>query len=127
MVTAVLLGCSDIAVPDGFSPPPDSCNYFGSEYEIGDKFDSVDGCNQCSCGSDGFTVCTEMACACTGVVLPTCPPRCDGGFELAGEDCLPDEHCVISTVGDECACLDLTWACSVHPPLGQGCNQTCRE
>ncbi|MBU0976542.1 MAG: hypothetical protein ABIE03_06410 [Patescibacteria group bacterium] len=37
------------------------CNYSGKMYESGDTFDSVDGCNTCSC-EKGSVSCTEMAC-----------------------------------------------------------------
>ncbi len=66
---------------------------------------------------------------CAGVDLPECAPRCDGNMgDLAGQPCTPGDECIISTVGDECACgSDGTWGCAVHPPLGMGCNLTCDE
>lgn len=66
---------------------------------------------------------------CDGVSLPECAPRCEGNMgELAGQPCTPGDECIITTVGDECACgSDGTWGCSVHPPLGMGCNLTCDD
>jgi hypothetical protein len=37
------------------------CEYHGWAYAHGETFDSIDGCNVCSC-NDGMIVCTEMAC-----------------------------------------------------------------
>jgi hypothetical protein len=37
------------------------CEYYGWAYAHKETFDSVDGCNICSC-NDGFIVCTSMAC-----------------------------------------------------------------
>ena len=66
---------------------------------------------------------------CAGVDLPACAPRCEGNIgDLAGQPCTPGDECIITTVGDECACgSDGTWGCSVHPPLGMGCNLTCDD
>ena len=66
--------------------------------------------------------------ACTGVELPECGPECaDGAFEQCGEACDPaaDNDCG-NNIGDAMACVDGVWSCSVHPPLGMGCNLICR-
>lgn len=36
------------------------CSYGDAKYEVGEIFN--DGCNDCTCESDGMVVCTEMAC-----------------------------------------------------------------
>ncbi len=61
------------------------CEYDGLAYQVGDTFDAVDGCNTCTCESDGSVSCTELGCA------PDCPELgCQFGF-------LPDED------GDGCS------------------------
>jgi hypothetical protein len=47
------------------------CLYAGVSYAAQDKFTSIDGCNTCSCSSDGAVGCTTRACA-------------DGGFSEGG-------------------------------------------
>lgn len=61
---------------------------------------------------------------CEGVSLPTCPAKC-ATFPMQGA-CAEGDACAINDIGDECACASGTWACSVHPPLGPGCNKVCR-
>ncbi len=39
-----------------------SCSYNGASYSVGQGFDATDGCNSCSCGSDGEVICTQIAC-----------------------------------------------------------------
>ena len=62
---------------------------------------------------------------CDGVVLPTCPRRCEA-FPMTGA-CTSGDRCATNEVGDECQCQGGVWACAVHPPLGQGCNEVCRD
>ena len=50
-------GCSFI------SSQETACAYDGVRYEVGDSFPATDGCNTCSCQSDGSIACTEIACA----------------------------------------------------------------
>jgi hypothetical protein len=38
------------------------CSYGGKLFEVGDRFPDTDGCNTCSCGSDGRVSCTLLAC-----------------------------------------------------------------
>lgn len=66
---------------------------------------------------------------CAGVELPACPPECEeGAFGRCGEACdaSVDEACG-NEIGDAMACEDGAWVCTVHPPLGPGCNQICRR
>jgi hypothetical protein len=46
------------------SSAPSTCSYNNQTYQSGDSFDSTDGCNTCTCSSNGSVGCTKMACAC---------------------------------------------------------------
>jgi hypothetical protein len=67
------LVCSD-------TPCVTGCSYGGSHYSPGESFPATDGCNKCSCQSDGSVICTEMDCA------PTCVY---GGISYAPGDSFP--------------------------------------
>lgn len=125
---SLLLGGAACSSGTAADAPP--CDYNGQRFAAGQSFPSADGCNTCTCASGGVA-CTERACnddPCEGVQLPPCPPQCQGGFDIAGQPCDPGNQCTVSAVGDECSCgQDAHWTCSVHPPLGMGCNLTCRE
>ena len=41
-----------------------TCAYDGETYDSGDSFPSTDGCNTCTCGTNGSVGCTKRACAC---------------------------------------------------------------
>lgn len=63
--TALLLGCGGTTKSSPQDLPPDSparCVYDGRTYRAGDDFAAQDGCNACSCGSDGTVACTERGC-----------------------------------------------------------------
>lgn len=66
--------------------------------------------------------------ACTGVDLSECPAECpDDAFSRCGEACDgTDEDCG-NEIGGSMSCLEGAFACTVHPPLGAGCNQVCRR
>lgn len=63
---------------------------------------------------------------CDGVQLPPCPPECPDDYaatcglecEVEGEECGNE-------IGDGRQCVDGTYVCSVHSPLGEGCNLVC--
>lgn len=63
---------------------------------------------------------------CAGVTLPACPRECTTFPETGA--CTNGDKCRAqgSKIGDECACNNGQWGCSVHPPLGMGCNLVCR-
>lgn len=61
---------------------------------------------------------------CAGKSLPQCPTRCEA-FPMTGA-CSSGDRCAQSEIGDGCDCQGGSWTCSVHPPLGTGCNQVCR-
>jgi hypothetical protein len=79
--------------------------------------------------------CVDELCAsfipgdpCEGVDLPACPPACDpetfpGG---CGEPCEPEGAACGNNIGDGMQCVGGAWACTVHPPLGEGCNLICK-
>lgn len=46
------------------------CNYEGELYNPGESFHANDGCNSCSCGSDGHVMCTMMACPEPSGIVP---------------------------------------------------------
>lgn len=48
---------------------PTTCSYDGQTHVQGDSFEAGDGCNTCSCTSNGV-VCTELACACNPATEP---------------------------------------------------------
>jgi hypothetical protein len=61
---------------------------------------------------------------CEGIDLPPCPPPCVG-IEPGGACDTPGATCG-NEIGDGCQCADAQWQCTVHPPLGMGCNLVCR-
>jgi hypothetical protein len=85
--------------------------------------------DQASCSADSANQCqwTGNPCASTWDQLPTCPPACPGDFTMCGSSCPNQgEMCIFSMVGDGATCQNGLWECAVHPPLGPGCNLTCR-
>lgn len=44
--------------------PPPTCSYGDKTYNAGDSFKSTDGCNDCSCGTNGKVSCGTQACVC---------------------------------------------------------------
>ncbi len=65
---------------------------------------------------------------CEGVDLPPCPPECDPDLfpGECGGPCEPDGATCGNNIGDGMQCLEGQWLCSVHPPLGTGCNLICK-
>jgi hypothetical protein len=57
ILTLALVGCGGNSVDD-----KQSCMYGGHVYEAGDSFPAEDGCNTCSCESDGGVACTLRGC-----------------------------------------------------------------
>lgn len=88
----------------------------GTTTTIGDP-SGTDGSADTSPGADA-------ADPCEGRALPLCPRRCEA-FPLTGA-CTTGDSCAYSEVGDACSCEKGTWACTVHPPLGLGCNNVCK-
>lgn len=66
---------------------------------------------------------------CADVELPPCPADCElGAFERCGSACDPatDAACG-NEIGDGMECVGGSWQCTIHPPLGMGCNLVCRR
>jgi hypothetical protein len=40
------------------------CTYDGQSYSAGEQFESIDGCNTCTCSANGSVSCSKMVCAC---------------------------------------------------------------
>jgi hypothetical protein len=63
---------------------------------------------------------------CKDKPLPACPTACaQATSELAGKPCSGESRCG-NDIGDGCQCVSDVWQCSVHAPLGPGCNRVCR-
>jgi hypothetical protein len=80
---------------------PGTCLYDGERYDVGEGFPSSDGCNTCSCQSDGNVACTLRACAdaCGGLTGADCP---DGQYCSYPQDAL-------------CGAADATGTCAPRP------------
>ena len=62
---------------------------------------------------------------CAGVELPPCPGECPPG-DFCGMACEVEGSKCGNNIGDGMECIDGTWMCTVHPPLGPGCNLVCK-
>ena len=87
------------------APPSPGCDYNGAHYAAGDVFPSSDGCNECTCGTDGTVACTERACACDPASEPSrhyigTPEECTRISYL----CAPGTHPFSNACG--CGCED---------------------
>ncbi len=60
---------------------------------------------------------------CVHVDLPACPEAC-GPEEVAGAACFEGKVCG-NEIGDTCRCAKGAFQCTVHAPLGAGCNLVC--
>jgi hypothetical protein len=62
---------------------------------------------------------------CAGMDLPLCDLCPAARGTLCGAPCeTPGQSCS-NEIGDGMDCVDGTWQCAVHPPLGMGCNLVC--
>lgn len=84
-------------------------------------------------GEQFVPACVEGVCKavpgdpCEGVDLPPCPPECpDQAPALCGQPCDMEGDACGNNIGDGMVCTGGTWQCSVHPPLGPGCNLVCK-
>ncbi len=84
------------------------CKYNGKEYKEGETFPAGDGCNTCTCGSNGVPNCTKRAC-------PT-PERCGG---IAGFTCQNKGDFCKMAIGT-CNVADNMGVCTTPP---QACTQ----
>ncbi len=49
---------------------PPVCTYNGTGYQAGDRFDSIDGCNTCTCNANGSITCSKLTCECNPAAEP---------------------------------------------------------
>ncbi len=69
---------------------------------------------------------TTTATDCEGVTLPPCPEACpDDWAASCGLACDEEGETCGNEIGDGRVCTDGLWQCSVHAPLGTGCNLVC--
>ena len=99
MIVLLLLGsCGGKSTSEGQPPPQVVCTSGSATYRPGESFPDDDGCNTCTCRSDGTIGCTSRACgalSCTfhGVTYPigTAFPDQDGcnlcTCEVSGVTC----------------------------------------
>lgn len=63
---------------------------------------------------------------CQAAELPPCPAECPTDYAAScGEPCEIEGEACGNEIGDGRECLEGTWSCSVHAPLGMGCNWIC--
>lgn len=105
IIALVLVACDD----KGSRP---TCEFNGSEFEIGEVFPAGDGCNSCSCTESGVQ-CTRQACF-------------DGGIDGDPQSCAPSNGCpegpscnaICCGVGEKC--VGGTCMCGGSPACGAG-------
>jgi hypothetical protein len=62
---------------------------------------------------------------CAGLELPPCDFCPSSMSILCGLPCGEPGQSCSNDIGDGMECVDGTWQCVVHPPLGEGCNLVC--
>ncbi len=68
----------------------------------------------------------DTAHPCEGVELPPCPDACPDDYAATcGEPCEVEGEVCGNEIGDGRECSSGTYTCSVHAPLGEGCNLVC--
>lgn len=122
---ALTNGSTPICTP--VEPDAPLCEVDGELYEPGDSFPASDGCNTCSCMSDGSVACTEMFCGCSY----------DGELYAPGDSFPSTDGCnTCSCMNDGgVACTEMACGCSYAGAFYQygetfwaddGCNKcTC--
>jgi hypothetical protein len=103
---------------DGECPADGGCDYNGTHYKVGDTYKSDDGCNDCSCQSDGNTVCTKRACqpngdACGSRGLPQCAD---------GEYCKYESSAMCGRADAPGTCTKIVQACTKEYKPVCGCD-----
>ena len=74
MATVALVAIGAGCAKEGLDTAQTTCSYGGKSYTSGESFKSTDGCNTCSCRSDGTVACTLMACLSDAGVPPSDGP-----------------------------------------------------
>lgn len=76
-----------------------------------------------------LVACSESAdtgAYCEAADLPPCPPECPIDYaDSCGQACDVEAEACGNEIGDGMECVDGVWSCSVHAPLGTGCNWIC--
>jgi hypothetical protein len=63
---------------------------------------------------------------CQAADLPPCPPECPTDYAAScGLPCDVEGEACGNEIGDGMQCHSGIWSCSVHAPLGMGCNWVC--
>lgn len=88
-------------------PGPTMCAYQNQSYPAGSQFLASDGCNTCTCESDGTVSCTARAC------VPTCNPAAE-----------PNNH----YVGTPQECMVIRYTCREgQVPFSNPCGCGCQD
>jgi hypothetical protein len=60
LVSLLVVGCAEPTITSVDTPEPATCS--DGIHTVGESWEADDGCNTCSCDSDGHILCTEIAC-----------------------------------------------------------------
>jgi hypothetical protein len=115
------------------------CLRDGEVFEVGDSFPAGDGCNFCSCESDGTrgqVLCSDQNCGDGGIRVDggfdQCAPSgfCEGGVECNGQCCGPGERCdqgfCTCGGGQGCSQMGTGDTCQSGGPVGgDRCGSIC--
>ncbi len=125
VLTVGLSACAKSSEPPAGDAGSFGCSYDSKHYAVGQGFKSSDGCNDCSCGSNGQVACTTRACADGGLPAtlhwyktcgaPVCGPQFDGP---TGKPLCTSERVGASCNGEGTQC---------DPSLGCGVNLICAK
>jgi hypothetical protein len=86
-----------------------TCSYGGQDYVPGDSFPATDGCNTCTCGTNGLVGCTKIACP-----VDTC--EYDGKVYPAGDSFPANDGC------NTCSCQPGGLVACTKMFCGNTCN-----
>jgi hypothetical protein len=109
------------------------CLRDGEVHQPGDFFPAGDGCNFCSCESNGDVTCSTDTCNNDGGIRDGgggfCVPNgfCSDGVECNGQCCGPGESCNqgFCTCGQNAPCIQGD-ICATGGPVGEdGCGSIC--
>lgn len=121
----------------------DELNFMEAEALCQSQYPQCDCAPKLTIAEDGATqteglqvgvACQDMLCQtfiedpCAGIDLPACPGECppDNFPDSCGMPCDVEGAACGNNIGDGMVCTGGIWACTVHPPLGEGCNLVCK-
>lgn len=82
-----------------------ACSYGGESYAIGQTFDSLDGCNRCTCEEGGTVTCGRQTC-----------------------DCNPSQEPYRTYLGSPSQCITLLYRCPAgETPFANSCGCGCER